>query len=391
MNRIRYWTQKPSGQVLLATLLFCFIFLALFVGLYKSGLLYTAKEKASRATDLTALSAGAVYANGMQLVRLTNAILMGFAVVDIVVMEAELDITGGISLGMIESADPHTRKFIQEAQKILFGVTYPSGAYPFLIFNETLSLASDNQLKDSWPGIGSFSFNVPSLPSPILLFNLEGSSPETSILPNMALKFRTLNLLLPAMSKKNKGQNSYRLTKKDTGEEIIFQQHEVEPVPNAVNPGQMRVKKGLDEQFKFVSVIKEGEAEAEKEASQRIKKEATSKMKSLFGITNMLNRIEMDVMDRDDPPDHTVIVYSNFPTDIKNPNGSNAEVQSLSEVSVEGPGLAGWDLFKPPYQPRLLPKDPTQIAKLLDIQGRIQEWVTHGSLPKINDIFKVGS
>src|SRR5665213_2684375 len=98
MIRIKHWTKNPSGQVLLATLLFCFIFVPLFVGLYKSGMLYNAKEQAIRASNLTAFSAGAVYANGLQLVRLTNVALLLAAAIDILAIAAVLEITGGFSL-----------------------------------------------------------------------------------------------------------------------------------------------------------------------------------------------------------------------------------------------------------------------------------------------------
>src|ERR1700690_1443456 len=106
MIRLKKWTEKPSGQVLIATLFFCFVFFALFIGLYKSGMIYSAKERATRATDLTALSAGAVYANGLQLVRVTNAILLVFASLDIVVIAAAVGLTGGATLAMVNAVDP---------------------------------------------------------------------------------------------------------------------------------------------------------------------------------------------------------------------------------------------------------------------------------------------
>src|SRR6185369_12497233 len=76
MKNWRHFCRKPLGQVLLATLFFCFIFSALFIGLYKAGTAYLLKERSRVATDMTALTAGAVYANGLQQVRYANAVLM---------------------------------------------------------------------------------------------------------------------------------------------------------------------------------------------------------------------------------------------------------------------------------------------------------------------------
>ena len=208
MIRIKHWTKKPSGQVLLATLLFCFIFIALFVGLYKSGMLYNAKERAIRANNLTSLSAGAVYANGLQLVRLTNAILLGFAVADLIVITAALDLTGGLSLVLPPGfKDPNFRGMVQKRQAVLFGINQPSGLYPLLIFGETVSVANQNGLKSTWPTANPLSWSMPLPPSPILVFNVTtiGSSDlAQAIVPNMALKFRTANFFLDAVPNEKK-------------------------------------------------------------------------------------------------------------------------------------------------------------------------------------------
>src|ERR1700679_1091414 len=106
--------KNPEGQVLLATLFFCFIFAVLFAGLYKSGLVYSLKERSNRSSELTALSAGAVYANGMQLVRLTNLILVAYAMIDLTVIAAAVTAASTVSLGTLTAAatkaDPHLRK-----------------------------------------------------------------------------------------------------------------------------------------------------------------------------------------------------------------------------------------------------------------------------------------
>lgn len=118
--------ESPAGQALLATLLFCFIFVVLFAGLYKAGLSYIQKERALRGTDLTALSVGAVYANGLQLVRYSNVALMASVIADVVTIVA--------SEGKI---DPNLRGTVQTLQKYIFGINNNGdspgiGTYPFL-------------------------------------------------------------------------------------------------------------------------------------------------------------------------------------------------------------------------------------------------------------------
>jgi len=187
MIQIKYWTKNPSGQVLLATLLFCFIFAALFVGLYKSGLLYNAKTRAIRASNLTALSAGAVYANGLQLVRATNIVLLSAAAVDFMLLTSAEALTWGAASFLPSSVKFALIKGVQSIQRALFGIDQPLAVYPILIFQETLSIASQNGLKNTWP--------LPS--SPILLFNIKSLDGDITqaIVPNMALKFRTADAL----------------------------------------------------------------------------------------------------------------------------------------------------------------------------------------------------
>ncbi len=387
MIKLNRWSSSPPGQVLLATLVFCFIFLALFIGVYKSGLLYNAKERACRSTEMTALSMGAVYANGIQLVRLSNAILLGFALVDLAVILGVTHISGGLALPVIEAVDPHTRNFVQIVQKVLFGVSLPTGAYPFLIFSEGLSSASNNQLRDNWPDPAKLSWSVPLPPSPVFLFNLQGPYPMEAFLPNMALKFRTLDLFLFKLPEKST-KAIYFLKDKRTGKTHYFEQHEVEIAPNSKNIGQLRVKSGEFEN-KYVGVLRETEEETAKEAQKRAEKAAGKKLKSLFTYGKALKQIKMDVTDRDDIPNHTVIVYSSFPAKVQGPQGSQSEVQSISEVSVEGPGMAAWDLFAPPYQCKLMPKDPAEIARLMKVQGMVQTWASQGKLPGLKDMFSM--
>src|SRR5579859_7596646 len=125
MRKLRAFTQKPLGQVLLATLLFCFIFLVLFAGLYKAGTAYIVKERARRSTTLTALTGGAVYANGLQLVRKSNDLLMLFVGVDLFKAGfAAAAVFAGGPLAMVEAAKAadklNARTAVQEFQNLFF-------------------------------------------------------------------------------------------------------------------------------------------------------------------------------------------------------------------------------------------------------------------------------
>ncbi len=387
MIRIKAWTEKPSGQALVATLFFCFVFFALFIGLYKSGMVYSAKERATRSTDLTALSAGAVYANGLQLVRVTNAVLLAFAALDIVIIAAAIGLTGGADLSIWKAADPNFRGRVQLIQKILFGIGLPSGAYPFLIFTEGLSLASDNQLKNNWGNPAQLSWKVPLPPSPIFLFNYETSDPIQALLPNMALKFRKATVLLPNMDKAPAEKRRYHLTKKETGVKYYFKANEVEIAPNSQNPGQMRVK-SADFKNRYVSLEKEVESEAEKDAEKRIKKESLMKMESaLGGLTNVLDQITLDVTDNDDPPDHSLMVYSEFP----NSKGGSTYIKTISEADIEGDGLAAWDLNAPKYQAQLVQVGPERLTDLLNVQARISQIANSGQIPSFSNIFNMAT
>jgi hypothetical protein len=373
MIRINIWTKDASGQVLLATLLFCFIFITLFVGLYKSGLLYNAKEQAIRASNSTALSAGAVYANGLQLVRVSNVILLGAAVIDLVAITLLLDATGGLASFLPSNMkDLNTRKLVQNIQKILFGVGIPSGVYPLLISTETLSIASQNGLKNNWPGLNPLSWSVPtSIPSPILIYNVATIGPglAEAIVPNMALKFRDASLFLNALPKE---KEVYKLKRKSNGQTVVFNSDQVEKVPNT--NGLYRVKKELniEDAGKFVS----------KDVS-----EGLSKLNKLIKFANLLAALTIDVTDRDDPPVHNIFVYASYPTSVTDSNGNSTAIQTLSQVNVSGTGLAAWNINDPPYISTLAATDPVELVKQVGIQSLVSQLIGSGKLPKITDIF----
>ena len=374
MIRIKHWTKNPSGQVLLATLLFCFIFMALFIGLYKSGMLYNAKERAIRASNLTALSAGAVYANGLQIVRLTNVALLLAAAVDILAIAAALEITGGFSL-IIPSKfkDLNTRKLVQDVQSILFGINQPIGIYPLLISDETISIASQNGLKSTFPSLNPLSWSLPIPPSPILIFNVTTLGPglAQAIVPNMALKFRTANFFSDTVPKPKK---IYKYKSRKDGAIHYLNSDQVELAPNSQNKGQMRVKKGVGLEGEGYFVAEEVNA-------------GLSKLNAVINIANFLAALQLDVTDRDIPAVHNIFVYASYPTSIKDPQNNYAEIQTLSQVNVLGTGLAAWNVNDPPYQATLAPTDPVELVKQLSIQTLLSQAISSIKIPSISNIF----
>ncbi len=394
MLKLQRWSITPCGQVLMATLFFCFIFTALFYGVYKSGAFYNAKTRANRATDLTALSAGAVYANGMQLVRLSNVILMGFLSIDIGIMLASLSITGGLgnyALNYFLPPMPFT-KIVQTVQKVLFGIDLPTGAYPFLIFSEASVLSKDNQLSNNWPSLTSWT--IPTPPSPIFLFNFEGNLAE-SFIPNMALKFRTLDILLLKLPKDEKPSRYYYLEKK-TGLKHYYNAEQVVDARNPRFPDQKKVKVG--DQWKWVALekdgekaVKEGEKAVEAEGEKVEEKGALQELKDKIPFFNLFKQIPVDVTDRDDPPNHTVLIYSSFPSSVSGVAESSKSFQCVSEASVEGSGLGATKINDPPYCAKLKSTDPTTLAKYLDVQNMIQTAVQTGHLPNVSDMFNLAA
>ncbi len=374
MIRIKHWTKNSSGQVLLATLLFCFIFVSLFIGLYKSGMLYNAKERAIRASNLTALSAGAVYANGLQIVRLTNVALLLAAAVDILAIAAALEVTGGFSLILpSQFKDLNTRKLIQDVQSVLFGINQPVGIYPLLISDETISIASQNGLKNTFPSLNPLSWSLPVPPSPILIFNITtlGLGLAQAIVPNMALKFRTANFFLDTLPKPKK---IYSYKNRKSGKIQTFNSDQVELAPNSQNEDQMRVKKGVGLEGEGYFVTEQVSA-------------GLSKLNAVINLANLLAGLQLDVTDRDIPAVHNIFVYASYPTSIKDTQNNNAEIQTLSQVNVSGTGLAAWNVNDPPYQVTLAPTDPVELVKQLSIQSLLSQAISSIKPPTISNVF----
>jgi hypothetical protein len=323
MKNLRKFKEEPLGQVLLATLLFCFIFAVLFSGLYRSGTAYLQKETARRSSDLTALSSGAVYANGLQLVKYSNIILMGAATIDIANIAKALIPTLPEGLlaapAIIKAADTHFRDKVQNLQDIFFGVDRPTGIYPLLIIeSETRALARDNSLKSRPPL------------QPLLLFNLETSKLTQVAIPNMALRFRHMDELIP-----ERRPSTYSL--KHNGQRYFFTETQVESANNPRHPDQMRVKKDGVSPFSGFWVRRENE-ENESETNF-LGKFIPANFSSI--LKEALQKIRLDVTHRSDPPNHTITLWAQLPGRVAN---QKTDFNQISEITVEGGGLAAWDI-----------------------------------------------
>jgi hypothetical protein len=322
MLKLLSFSQKPLGQVLLATLLFCFIFLALFVGLYKSGTAYIIKEHARRSTNLTAFTGGAVYANGLKLVRVSNGALIILVGADLLKagLAAAAAVEGGppaMLAAAYEADKVNARTAFQKFQNIFFGVNNP-GIYPLLIEAQALATASENQL--------SF--------LPAYAYNYETASAEDVVIPNLALRFRTASELLPEPQK-----DIYSLM--HNGVQHYFSSDEVEPANNPRNPKQMRVKRDSDSDYAGWWVKKE---ENGVESGQNGNLSKLGSPDVIKALKSFLENFKFDVTDRDDPPCHTFSLLSRMGGP---PEVENRGFYQMGEVRLDSNGLAIWDLFNP--------------------------------------------
>jgi len=320
--------RKPLGQVLLATLFFCFIFAALFVGLYKVGTVYLLKERSAVSTNMTALTAGAIYANGLQQVRYANTVLMVLVGIDAVkvgmAMAPFMELPPPFDAGAITAAQTADMKNLrtpfQDLLKVIFGIDQPSpGAYPLLIEGQTIGTSGENQLSTT----------------PFYFYNHETADTfGGAAMPNMALRFRRGSELMPDQPK-----DAYSLL--HNGERHYFSSNQVEPAHNPRFPHQMRVKKISSRQFGGMWVRYE-------------KNSAGVGLSQLFGVSlsdsflktikEFMDQFKLDVIDRDDPPCHTFALLSV----LKGRLGSQKrDFYQTAEVRVNVDGLASWDSLKP--------------------------------------------
>jgi hypothetical protein len=366
--------ENPAGQALLATLLFCFIFVVLFAGLYKAGLSYIQKERALRGTDLTALSVGAVYANGLQLVRYSNAALMGLVVADVLTYIAT---EGRVDLNL--------RGKMHTFQKWIFGINDKGdgpgiGAYPFLFWLEGVQIAENNQLLNNWPSF-SRGFHLPVPPLPMFLFNAETTNLQWLLIPNMALKFRSAVDLLPQI--KNEKVLYFEEDKYHKGQLIYFPEEDVEPWVTSKHQGQMRVKiqgRYFHDGLKMKPVVTPGTNPADKDSFLG---------KSLQTATDLLKNIQFDVTHADDPHKHTVVVYDQLPSSVSQAQGKETlNFHSLSEAKLVGGGLAAWDILKPKFLVRLVPFEIQNLPAIRDLIGSIPNVPPAPAVPNISNILQ---
>ncbi|HVZ80577.1 MAG TPA: hypothetical protein VHE12_07235 [bacterium] len=365
--------ESAAGQALLATLLFCFIFMALFVGLYKAGLSYIQKERALRGTDLTALSVGAVYANGLQLVRYSNVALMGSVIADVVtIVSTEGEI------------DPNLRGAVQTLQKRIFGINDKGdgpgiGLYPLLFWLEGPRTAGNNQLVDNWPSL-STGFKLPLPPLPMFFFNPETSDLSWLLVPNMSLRFRTAADLLPDLQKQKIFY--YHQDPDHPGQNIYYPADAVGPAENVKNPAQMWVLVPGRFFHKYLSlkpVITPG-AGASGDSFLG---------KSLNVASSLLKNIKFDVTHATDLHDHSIVVYDQLPSSInRGPGKGNLSFHSLSESKLIGGGLAAWDVIQPKFKVRLIPFEIQKLPAIRDWVSSIPGLPSAPAIPKIGDILQ---
>ncbi len=326
MRKFKKLSQNPLGQILLATLIFCFVFLALFLGLYKAGSSYIVKERSRRAVNLTALTGGAVYADGLQLVRESNLLLMAAATYDAIMVgraiaaalmaPPPLDIAAVIAAAKF--ADPNKRKGIQTLQENIFGIGKPPGAYPLLVFAQAAATANENRL---------------SIP-PLYVYNHETATMQNAPVPNMALRFRTIAELLP-----DEPKSSFSL--QHDGVRRYFSQEEIEPAHNPRFPKQMRVKKNSNSEYAGWWVRRETNGSGTNE-NQFLSKLAPAWV--LKNLRSYFDKFKLDVTDRDDPPCHTFALLGLMKENQKNhPN----TFYQAGETRVDAGGLAAWNLADP--------------------------------------------
>jgi hypothetical protein len=327
MTKSRNFNQNPLGQVLLATLLFCFIFIALFAGLYKAGTAYILKERSRRATNLTALTGGAVYANGLQLVREANLVIMAYAIKDAAELakkcaeDLEASPLGLIKLAYdLAKGDPNSRGEVQDIFDRAFGVD-ETGVYPLLIEGQAIATANENGLSVI----------------PLYAYNYETATSAADIgVPNMALRFRYADEFLPEEEK-----STYSLMHEGTRH--YFSAGQVEPAGNPRSPSQMRVKDDSASDFAGWWVRKESSGNNDDGAGHN-PVSFLSPFSDIKIVKDYLHKFKLDITDRDDPPCHTFSLLGMMNGRI---GGEDKRFFQAGEVRVETDGLAGWDLNHP--------------------------------------------
>jgi YHS domain-containing protein len=332
----------------------------LFIGLYKSGTAYVLKEKAERSSDLTCLSAGAVYSNGLEMIRYTNIALMTAFVFDagkMAAAAAPLIATPPAAIEAAIQADKvNTRSAIQRIQTYAFGVELPNdvplGAYPALIELEGHSIAGDNGLKNNFV-------------QPLFFYNIETTSGlGPAVKPDMSLRFRNAGELIPQAP-----QALYSLS--HNGQRYYFTEDQVEPARNPRHPNEKRVRRDLDP-YGGMWVRKDNSELNSSESGSgelvQLLRDHKSAVWIFSHLRGLLAKIKLDVTHNTEPPDHTLVLVSQFPRIAAVPK---KDFTQISSVVLEGGGLAAWDVGKPRFQIHLQKKEVTDLPAAKSIAGGI--------------------
>lgn len=351
MKRFRVLPLRPHGQALVATLLFCFVFAALFAALYRAGTLYQAKARTARGADLSVLSGGAVYCDGLQWVRYANVVLVFAIAVDLVKMAVAAASAGALTGGAaaVEAAwtadKLNLRSRIQTIVRPIFGIEYPTGLFPFLILYETRQAARSNHLSTSF-GTGAASL-VPA--PPVLLFNVKTAGIQGAA-PGMNLRFRTLQDLLDDLGDVLDEEPLYYSYSRG----LTFTSSQVEPCRNTPHPGQKCVKKGTPKYGGlYCEVVPDGGAGLHQDLP--VVKSMMARAKWALNIlAKILSGVKLDITHGTKPPDHTLLFYD------FSASGS-VRVHQTAEALVEGPGLCAWDLTAGPFRTRLVSEEFDQL------------------------------
>jgi hypothetical protein len=385
MKRLRKVLRKPHGQVLLATLLFCFIFTVLFAGLYHAGLLYSAKTRCARGADLTVLSGGAVYCNGLQWVRYANAVIILAAAIDVAKM-ATAALAAGVASGGLAAAGAareadtlKLRRVAQDAFDPLFGVEKPTGLYPLWIFYETRQAAKQNDLATSLGDKGLD--QVVPLP-PVLLFSMKTRGLD-ALVPNMNLKFRTIGDLLDDLEDAVDKEPLYVTCQGS----VTLTASQVQPCERA-HPDEMCVKKGTPIYGGKYCRLIPGENAGSLSKTGYLKPIMDKTKWALHILKPLLDNIKLDIGHRTKPPDHTLFLYDflKFHDD---------KLHQTAEAKIEGPGLAAWNLASGPFRTKLVSEEfdclPVVGSLIRQCPGGLDtHWDHTLSLPQGGDIAPSG-
>jgi hypothetical protein len=357
--------RNASGQILLATLLFCFIFTALFACLYHSGTAYRMREQARRGGDLTAVSSGAVYANGLQLVRASNVLAMLSLSFDLSVMASAISpfvpafpLSVPAAVAAAKKADPRTRDTVHRAQAILFGIDLPPespiGIYPALIFWEGRKTAGKNMLKSDFL-------------NPLFFFNFESSRRgKNAVIPDMALRFRTADELIPSEEPPLYSLNH-------NGTVHFFTEDQVEPAGNPRQPDERRVRRDLPSDYAGMWVRRAGN-----NGGGEINHLSALGTGVLTALRDLLKDIRVDVTHRDLPANHSIVLQ--VPGKI---SGKGVDFAQISEAVLGGGALAAWNISDPPFQVHLQKIEISDLAGFSRIPfpggGSSMPWIPDGS------------